>query len=75
MLGFREGDSVVVHRTDRLARNLDDLRRLVQKLTKCGVRIEFLKEELVFTGDDSPMASLTLSTKGDLRRVRASAHS
>ena len=45
MLGFvREGDTVVVHSMDRLARNLDDLRRLVQKLTKRGVRIEFLKE-------------------------------
>ncbi|WP_437127510.1 recombinase family protein [Salmonella enterica] len=27
----REGDTVVVHSMDRLARNLDDLRRLVQK--------------------------------------------
>ncbi|HBP5977051.1 TPA: recombinase family protein, partial [Pseudomonas aeruginosa] len=52
MLGFvREGDTVVVHSMDRLARNLDDLRRLVQKLTQRGVRIEFLKEGLVFTGD------------------------
>ncbi|MGX3484323.1 recombinase family protein, partial [Klebsiella pneumoniae] len=36
--------TVVVHSMDRLARNLDDLRRLVQKLTQRGVRIEFLKE-------------------------------
>jgi len=28
---------------DRLARNLDDLRRLVQQLTKRGIRIEFIK--------------------------------
>lgn len=33
-----------------LARNLDDLSRLVQKLTKCGVRIQFVKENLTFTG-------------------------
>ena len=65
MLGFvREGDTVVVHSMDRLARNLDDLRRLVQKLTQRGVRIEFLKEGLVFTGDDSPMANLMLSVMG-----------
>ena len=65
MLGFvSEGDTVVVHSMDRLARNLDDLRRLVQKLTKRGVRIEFLKEGLVFTGDDSPMANLMLSVMG-----------
>jgi DNA invertase Pin-like site-specific DNA recombinase len=49
---------------DRLARNLDDLRRLVQKLTKRGVRIEFVKESLTFTGEDSPMANLMLSVMG-----------
>uniref|UniRef100_UPI00112F6901 recombinase family protein n=1 Tax=Escherichia coli TaxID=562 RepID=UPI00112F6901 len=54
----------VVHSMDRLARNLDDLRRLVQKLTQRGVRIEFLKEGLVFTGEDSPMANLMLSVMG-----------
>ncbi len=46
----RDGDTVVVHSMDRLARNLDDLRSLVQDLTRRGVRIEFLKEGLTFTG-------------------------
>lgn len=65
LLAFvREGDTVVVHSMDRLARNLDDLRRLVQKLTKRGVRIEFIKENLTFTGEDSPMANLMLSVMG-----------
>jgi DNA invertase Pin-like site-specific DNA recombinase len=65
LLSFvREGDTVVVHSMDRLARNLDDLRRLVQKLTKRGVRIEFAKECLTFTGEDSPMANLMLSVMG-----------
>ncbi len=42
LLSFaREGDTVVVHSMDRLARNLDDLRRLVQTLTKRRIRIEF----------------------------------
>jgi DNA invertase Pin-like site-specific DNA recombinase len=64
LLAFvREGDTVVVHSMDRLARNLDDLRRLVQKLTKRGVRIEFVKS-LAFTGEDSPMANLMLSVMG-----------
>jgi DNA invertase Pin-like site-specific DNA recombinase len=59
LLAFvREGDTVVVHSMDRLARNLDDLRRLVQKITQCGAHIEFVKEHLTFTGDDSPMANL-----------------
>ena len=60
----RDGDTVVVHSMDRLARNLDDLRRLVQKLTRRGVRIEFVKEHLTFTGEDSPMANLMLSVMG-----------
>jgi DNA invertase Pin-like site-specific DNA recombinase len=65
LLSFvREGDTVVVHSMDRLARNLDDLRRLVQKLTKLGVRIEFVEENLIFTGEDSPMANLMLSVMG-----------
>jgi DNA invertase Pin-like site-specific DNA recombinase len=39
---------------DRLARTLDDLRALVQGLTRKGVRVEFIKEGLVLTGEDSP---------------------
>jgi DNA invertase Pin-like site-specific DNA recombinase len=61
---IRDGDTLLVHSMDRLARNLDDLRSLVQSLTKKGVRIEFLKEHLVFTGEDSPMANLMLSVMG-----------
>ena len=65
MLSFvREGDTVVVHSMDRLARNLDDLRRLVQDLTRRGIRIEFIKESLTFTGEDSPIANLMLSVMG-----------
>ena len=60
----REGDTVIVHSMDRLARNLDDLRRIVQTLTRKGVRVEFVKEHLTFTGEDSPMASLMLSVMG-----------
>jgi DNA invertase Pin-like site-specific DNA recombinase len=65
LLAFvREGDTVVVHSMDRLARNLDVLRRVVQDLTRRGVRIEFVKEGLTFTGEDSPMANLMLSVMG-----------
>jgi DNA invertase Pin-like site-specific DNA recombinase len=60
----RTGDTVLVHSMDRLARNLDDLRRIVHTLTGKGVRIEFVKEHLTFTGEDSPMASLLLSVMG-----------
>ena len=61
---IREGDTVVVNSMDCLARNLDDLRSIVQKLTARGVRIEFIKECLLFTGEDSPMANLMLSVMG-----------
>lgn len=65
MIAFvRAGDTVLVHSMDRLARNLDDLRRLVRTLTGKGVRVEFVKESLVFTGEDSPMANLLLSVMG-----------
>jgi DNA invertase Pin-like site-specific DNA recombinase len=46
---------------DHLARNLNDLRRLVQQLTQRGIRIEFIKKCLTFTGKDWPMTNLLLS--------------
>ena len=60
----REGDTVVVHSMDRLARNLDDLRQIVRSLTARGIRVEFVKEGLTFTGEDAPMATLLLSVMG-----------
>jgi DNA invertase Pin-like site-specific DNA recombinase len=64
MTFVRSGDTVIVHSMDRLARNLDDLRRIVQTLTSKGVHIEFVKEHFTFTGEDSPMAKLMLSVMG-----------
>ena len=60
----RDGDTVVVHSIDRLARNLDDLRRIVRALTGRGIRAAFAKEGLTFTGEDAPMATLLLSVMG-----------
>jgi len=65
MLEFvREGDQVVIHSMDRLARNLDDLRKIVKDLTAKGVKVQFIKESLIFTGEDSPMSNLLLSLLG-----------
>jgi len=65
LLGFvRDGDTVIVHSMDRLARNLDDLRAIVRTFTARSVRVEFVKEQLTFTGEDSPMANLLLSVMG-----------
>jgi len=60
----REGDVVVVHSLDRLARNLWHLGRLVDTLTAKQVAIQFVKENLTFTGKDSPMSTLMLSVMG-----------
>jgi DNA invertase Pin-like site-specific DNA recombinase len=73
LLAFvRDGDTVVIHSMDRLARNLDDLRRIVQDLTKRGICIEFIKEGLTFTGEDSPMANLMLSIMGSFAEFERS---
>lgn len=61
---IREGDTLVVHSMDRLARNLEDLRRIVRELTAQGVKVEFVKENLTFSGEDSPMSTLLLSMLG-----------
>lgn len=61
---LREGDTLHVHSMDRLARNLDDLRRIVKGLTDNTVSVKFFKEGLTFTGEDSPMANLLLSMLG-----------
>jgi DNA invertase Pin-like site-specific DNA recombinase len=62
LLNFaREDDTVVVHSMDRLARNPDELHRLVKQLTERGVRVEFVKECLTFTGENSPQAKAQLS--------------
>jgi DNA invertase Pin-like site-specific DNA recombinase len=60
----REGDMIVVHSMDRLARNVDDLRRIVLTQTRRGVCMQFIKENLLFTGEESPMANLMLSVLG-----------
>ena len=61
---LREGNLLSVHSMDRLARNLDDLRKIVLDLTQKGVHVEFIKENLTFTGEDSPMSNLLLSLLG-----------
>lgn len=61
---LREGDTLVVHSMDRLARNLMDLRQIVDKLVRKGVSVQFVKEGQTFTGKADPMATLMLSLMG-----------
>ncbi len=66
MLDFvRDGDIVFVHSMDRLARNLDDLRKLVNKITDKNVTVQFVKENLIFSKDSkNQIANLMLSVMG-----------
>lgn len=66
MIGWvREGDLVVVHSIDRLARNLQDLLSIVSQLNGKGVSIRFIKDNLTFPPEGSDGASkLYLSILG-----------
>lgn len=65
LLGYaREGDVVVVHSMDRLARNVHDLLTLVKGMTAKGIAVEFRKENLSFTGNDSSISHLMLTVLG-----------
>ena len=72
MAYVREGDQVIIHSMDRLARNLDHLRQVVNRLTTQGISVRFLKEILTFTGQDSPMANLMLSVMGAMAEFERS---
>lgn len=65
MLDFiREGDVVFVHSLDRLARNLMDLRKIVDRGIEKGVQIEFIKEGLRFSGENNAMSVFMLNVMG-----------
>jgi DNA invertase Pin-like site-specific DNA recombinase len=63
---IREGDTVHVHSIDRLARNLGDLLELIKSLNAKGINVHFHKENLVFTGEASPMNELMLNLLGSV---------
>jgi len=58
----REGDTLIVHSMDRLARNLVDLCQLVKELTAKGIRVEFVKERLTFTNEVTPGIDKAMQT-------------
>lgn len=60
----REGDTIIVHSLDRLARNLDDLRRIVNELTAKNIKVEFVKERLHFSNEEDHFSRLFLSVMG-----------
>jgi DNA invertase Pin-like site-specific DNA recombinase len=61
----REGDTVYVSSIDRLARNMSNLRELVDGFKSQSVTLVFVKEALTFTPDaNNPMSELMLNLLG-----------
>ncbi|MBC9958337.1 recombinase family protein [Yimella sp. cx-51] len=62
----RAGDTVRVSSMDRMARSLIDLANLVDELVGRGVRVEFIKERLIFDGAaaEDPFARFQLHMLG-----------
>ena len=62
---LRDGDTLVVHSIDRLARSLRDLLNIVQGLLARKVSIRFVKENMDFNGDKpNPTQDLYLNILG-----------
>lgn len=61
----RYGDTVVVHSLDRLARSLEDLISIINRLNKKGVSFKSIKDNLTFDGvNNSPMDKFFLHILG-----------
>jgi DNA invertase Pin-like site-specific DNA recombinase len=58
----RGGDVLVVHSIDRLARNVEDMLRIVRELTTRGVSVRFVKENMLFDGTQKDPRSNFLFT-------------
>jgi DNA invertase Pin-like site-specific DNA recombinase len=69
---LRDGDVLVVHSMDRLARNMRDLQNIVGELNAKNIAVEFVKENLNFTGEDAPMSKLMLSILGGVAEFERS---
>ncbi|WP_319466995.1 recombinase family protein [uncultured Pseudodesulfovibrio sp.] len=69
---LRKGDTLHVHSIDRLARNLEDLLRLLNELVGRSVAVKFHKEHLTFTGEDNPFQTLQLQIIGAVAQFERS---
>ncbi len=68
----REGDTVLVHSMDRLARNTENLLHLVGCLKRTKVTVKFIKEGLTFDAVDNPMGELMLTIMGAVAQFELS---
>lgn len=72
---IREDDIVFVHSMDRLARNVLHLRQIITQIIAKSATVIFLKENLTFNRNKSPVADLILMIMGavaefELERIR-----
>jgi DNA invertase Pin-like site-specific DNA recombinase len=68
----RKGDVIHVHDISRMARNTEDLLRLVKEFTEQGISLMFHKEHLEFNGKNSPMQQLMLTMLGGIYQFERS---
>lgn len=62
---LRQGETLHVHSIDRLARNLQDLLRIIESLNARQIAVSFHKERLTFFGTaDDPFQQLQLQVIG-----------
>lgn len=60
----REGDTIYIHSIDRLARNVKHLLEILETALAKGISVHFHKENMTFTGDDTPISKLLLHVIG-----------
>ncbi len=69
----REGDTFRCYSADRLARSLSDLLAIVDDLTGRGVRVEFVKEGMVFDSESAdPYATCLMQVMGAFAELERS---
>lgn len=61
---IREDDILFVHSVDRLARSARDLRELVDFFVSKNITVNFVRQNLIFSGNDSPMSKFQLHVMG-----------
>ena len=62
----REDDEIFCGDLTRWGRSLIDIKTTITELTKRGVTVTFLKENLTFSGNDDPMSNLLLGILSSL---------
>ncbi len=60
----REDDIIIVHSMDRLARTVSDLKKIVDDFVSRKINVQFIKENLIFNGENSSLSNLILHIMG-----------